>query len=61
MPEKKSTKRRTQVKDLPRKEKKLSKGEQKKVKGGLTGSEVDTVPTESFSINFTKTAQKVRG
>ena len=34
MPEKKSSKRRTQVKELPRKEKKLSKGEQKKVKGG---------------------------
>jgi hypothetical protein len=30
----KSTKRRTQVKDLPKQEKELSKEEQKKVKGG---------------------------
>ena len=60
MPEKKSTKRRTQVKDLPRKEKKLSKSQQKKVKGGFSSSD-DAVATESFSINFTKTAQKVRG
>ena len=60
MPVKKSTKRRTQVKDLPRKEKKLSKGEQKKVKGGITGSDT-AIPTENISLNFTKTAQKVRG
>lgn len=36
MPEKraKTPKRRTQVKDLPKEEKQLSKEEQKKVKGG---------------------------
>lgn len=34
MPKKPSTKQRTQVKDLPKKEKKLSKGDMKKVKGG---------------------------
>ena len=34
MAKKKETQRRTQVKDLPKKEKELSKGEQKKVKGG---------------------------
>ncbi len=36
MPKKQSTKQRTQVKDLPKKEKKLNKGELKKVKGGIT-------------------------
>lgn len=35
MPQKaKSTQKRVKVKDLPKKGKKLSKGEQKKVKGG---------------------------
>ena len=34
MTQKKSPKRRTQVKDLPRKKKELSKEEQKRVKGG---------------------------
>ena len=34
MTEKKEPKRRTQIKDLPRKEEELSKEEQKKVKGG---------------------------
>ena len=34
MPKKQTTKKHTQVKDLPRKEKKLSAGEMKKVKGG---------------------------
>ena len=34
MVDKKSTKKRTEVKDLPKKEKKLSKGDLKKVKGG---------------------------
>ena len=37
MPEKKNEnkpKRRTQVKELPKNEKELSKGEQKKIKGG---------------------------
>ena len=31
----KTSKRRTQIQDLPKREKKLSKEEQKKVKGGL--------------------------
>ena len=35
MPKKQSGKKRTQVKDLPRKEKKLSTEEAKKVKGGV--------------------------
>ena len=35
VPEKKNPKRRTQVKDLPKREKELSKREQKKVKGGV--------------------------
>lgn len=34
MPKKQSTKRRTRVKDLTKKEKKLSAGEMKEVKGG---------------------------
>lgn len=33
--EKKRAKRRTQIKDLPRKEKELTKEERKQVKGGL--------------------------
>jgi hypothetical protein len=37
----KSTKRRTEVKDLPKKESKLAKEEQKKVKGGRSGAEFD--------------------
>ena len=36
--ESKSTKRRTQVKDLPKQEKELRKGEQKKIKGGEDAS-----------------------
>lgn len=35
--ENKTPKQRTQVKDLPKKEKELSKAEQKKIKGGPTG------------------------
>lgn len=35
MPKKQSTNKRTQVKDLPKKGKKLSKGDMKKVKGGV--------------------------
>jgi hypothetical protein len=35
MVKKQSTKKRTQVRDLPRKDKKLSAGDMKKVKGGL--------------------------
>lgn len=42
MTEKKSPKRRTQIEDLPREEKELSKNEQKKVKGGEAGSGDDT-------------------
>jgi hypothetical protein len=42
MTEKKTPKRRTQVKDLPKEEKELSKEKQKKVKGGVTGG-VDAV------------------
>lgn len=34
MPKKQSTKQRTKVKDLPKKEKDLSAGDMKKVKGG---------------------------
>jgi len=33
----KSTKRRTKVRDIPQSAKALSKGQQKKVKGGFTG------------------------
>jgi hypothetical protein len=33
----KNTKRRTGIRDLPKKEKALSKGAQKKVRGGFTG------------------------
>ena len=39
MAKKEEQKRRTQVKDLPKKEKELSKEEQKKVKGGFEGAE----------------------
>lgn len=35
MPRKTANKRRTQVKDLPRKQKKLTRDEQKNVKGGI--------------------------
>lgn len=35
MAKKQSTKRRTQVRDLPKKEKKLSKGDLKKLKGAV--------------------------
>ena len=42
MTEKKTPKRRTQLKDLPKGTKELSKDEQKKVKGGVTGG-VDCV------------------
>ena len=35
--ENKTPKQRTQVRDLPKKEKELSKEEQKKIKGGPTG------------------------
>ena len=38
----KTTTRRTQVKDLPRKEKELTKEDQKRVKGGEAGSGDDT-------------------
>lgn len=35
MPKKTAPRRRTQVKDLPRKQKKLTRDEQKNVKGGI--------------------------
>jgi len=38
MPQKKIQKGRTQVKELPKKEKKLSRDEQKKIKGGAIGA-----------------------
>ena len=44
--EKKGAKRRTQVKDLPKGKKELSKAEQKKVKGGAVsegGFEIESV------------------
>jgi len=34
MAKQKATKRRTNIKDLPKKKKELSKGEQKKIQGG---------------------------
>ena len=40
----KEPKRRTQVKELPKDKKELSKGEQKRIKGGL--------PMDSISLNF---------
>ena len=42
--ESKKTTRRTQVKDLPRKKKELSKEEQKKVKGGHLKTQYDANP-----------------
>jgi len=63
MPKKQSTKQRTQAKDLPRKEKKLSTGDMKKVKGGYTNGGVTnedswgagtikapTPPTKPFTV-----------
>jgi hypothetical protein len=43
----KNTKKRTQVKDLPKAKKRLTKDEAKKIKGG-------NVPTENVSLNYTK-------
>lgn len=45
MTEKKTPKRRTQVKDLPKEEKELSKDEQKRVKGGARGLAIAIVST----------------
>lgn len=42
MPKKQSTKQRTQVKDLPKKGKKLSTKEMKKVKGGYKSNLAET-------------------
>ncbi|MBC7909917.1 MAG: hypothetical protein H7Y30_05425 [Pyrinomonadaceae bacterium] len=41
MAKKQTTKKRTQVKDLPKKEKKLSAKDMKKVKGGLKFDGID--------------------
>ena len=46
----KNSKKRTQVKDLPKAKKRLTKDEAKKVKGGNDRH----VPTESFSLNYGK-------
>ncbi|MBC7909922.1 MAG: hypothetical protein H7Y30_05450 [Pyrinomonadaceae bacterium] len=43
MAKKQTTKKRTQVKDLPPKEKKLSERDMKKIKGGFEPIEVVTV------------------
>jgi hypothetical protein len=45
MTQKKSPRRRTQVKDLPRKEKELSKEEQKKVSGAMVLN-ISQIPSE---------------
>lgn len=51
MPKKPNTKKRTQVKDLPKKEKKLSTGDMKKVKGG-------DKPNEVISLNYYTAGRK---
>ncbi|PYS88681.1 MAG: hypothetical protein DMF64_19970 [Acidobacteria bacterium] len=51
MVKKKAAKRRTQVKDLPKKEKALSKEGQKKIKGGAQDLSISLVggnPAQSF-------------
>lgn len=65
MANKQSTKKRTQVKDLPKKEKKLGKDELKKVKGGLSGDyDGDGVVDAADYVVWRKTdltrTQKVR-
>jgi hypothetical protein len=50
MAKKQSTKKRTQVKDLPKKDKKLSKGDMKKVKGG---SGLDCMSKPPFAPHLT--------
>ncbi|MBC7932108.1 MAG: hypothetical protein H7Z38_16235 [Rubrivivax sp.] len=49
MVDKKSSKKRTQVKDLPKKEKKLSTGDMKKVKGGAAYIKFDGIDGEIIS------------
>jgi hypothetical protein len=43
MAKQQSSKKRTQVKDLPRKDKKLSAGDMKKVKGGKSEVSIETI------------------
>lgn len=43
----KNSKQRTQVRDLPREEKALSKDEQKKIKGGVFGFEPQPISAGS--------------
>lgn len=49
MAKQQSTKQRTQVKDLPKKEKKLSTGDMKKVKGGAGYIKFDGIDGEIIS------------
>ena len=64
MPAEKSAKKRTQVKDLPKKEKKLSRDELKKVKGGTSPGSGDGVVDAADYLVWQKgalnRAQKVR-
>ena len=65
MANKQSSKKRTQVKSLPKKEKKLGKDELKKVKGGLSGDYdadgvVDAADYVVWRQGTTDGAQKVR-
>ena len=60
----KTTKRRTQVKDLPKREKRLSKEESKKVKGGAdapTTVPIDPNEKDHLLDAFEKTSTKVIG
>jgi hypothetical protein len=45
--EEKTPQRRTQVKDLPKQEKQLSKDEQKKIEGGVFGFEPQPIAAEA--------------
>ena len=49
MAKKQTTKSRTKAKELPRKDKKLTTANLKKVKGGADG-----LPMESLSLNYSK-------
>ncbi|HKO96490.1 MAG TPA: hypothetical protein VJU86_05845 [Pyrinomonadaceae bacterium] len=51
MPKKQTTKARTRTKDLPRKEKKVTNSNLKKVKGG----------SESLSLNYSKILTEYKG
>ena len=64
MPKRPETKGRTQVKDLPKKEKKLSTGDMKKVKGGVsagiaTGQDHDALTAFRASPTTAKTGNKL--